>query len=49
MARRLKKKVKTGQQSKGGGDDNVGLDVPNNNETNSIDGNDDVLNKNRNN
>ena len=41
--------MKTGQQSKGGCDDNLGLDVPNNNETNSGDGNDDVLDKNRNN
>jgi hypothetical protein len=49
MARGRKKKGKTGQQSKGGGDDNVGLDVPNNNETNSNDGNDDVLDENRNN
>jgi hypothetical protein len=44
-----KRKWKTGQQSKGGGDDNVGLDVRNNNETNSGDGNDNVLDKNRNN
>ncbi len=44
-----KKKKKTGQQSKGGGDDNVGLDGPNHNETNSSDGNDDVLDENRNN
>jgi hypothetical protein len=44
-----KKKVKTGQQSKGGGDDNLGLDVPINNETNIGDGNDDVLDENRNN
>jgi hypothetical protein len=43
------KKVKTGQQSKGGGDDNLGLDVPINNETNIGDGNDDVLDENRNN
>jgi hypothetical protein len=28
-----KKKVKTGQQSKGGGEDNEELDVPNHNET----------------
>jgi hypothetical protein len=40
--------VKTGQQSKGGCDDNLGLDVPYNNETNSSDGNDNVLDKNRN-
>ncbi len=33
----------------GWGDDNVGLDVPNNNETNSGNGNDDVLDENRNN
>ncbi len=39
MARGRKKKVKTGQQSKGGGDNNVGLDAPNHNETNSGDGN----------
>ncbi len=44
-----KKKVKTGQQSKGGGDNNVGLDVPNHNVTYSGDGNDDVLGENRNN
>jgi hypothetical protein len=31
MARGRKKEGNTGQQSKGGGDDNVGLDVPNNN------------------
>ncbi len=43
-----KKKVKTGQQSKGEGDDNVGLDGPNHNETNSGDGNDNVLDENRN-
>jgi hypothetical protein len=49
MARGRKKKGKTGQQSKGGGDDNVGLDVPNNNETHSGDGNDNVLDENRNN
>ncbi len=41
--------MKTGQQSKGGCDDNLGLDVPNNNETNSGDGNDNVLDENRNN
>ncbi len=41
------KKVKIGQQSKGGGDDNVGLDVPNHNETYSGDGNDDDLDENR--
>ncbi len=41
--------MKTGQQSKRGGDDNVGLDGPNHNETNSSDGNDDVLYENRNN
>ncbi len=41
--------MKTGQQSKGGGDNNLGLDVPINNETNIGDGNDDVLDKNRNN
>ncbi len=49
MARGRKKKGKTGQQSKGGGDDNVGLDVPKHNETNCGDGNDDVLDENRNN
>ncbi len=49
MARERKKKGKTGQQSKGGGDDNVGLDVPNHNETNCGDGNDNVLDENRNN
>ncbi len=42
-----KKKVKTGQQSKGGGDDNVGVDVPNHNETYSGDGNDNDLDENR--
>ncbi len=49
MARGRKKKQKTGQQFKGGGDDNVGLDVPKYNETNSSDGNDNVLDENRNN
>jgi hypothetical protein len=44
-----KRKWKTGQQSKGGGDDNVGLDVPNNNETNIGDDNEDVLDENKNN
>jgi hypothetical protein len=44
-----KKKVKTEQQSKGGGDDNLGLDVPINNETTIGDGNGDVLDENRNN
>jgi hypothetical protein len=34
-------------QSKGGGDNNCGLDGPNHNETNSGDGNDDVLGVNR--
>jgi hypothetical protein len=43
-----KKKVKTGQQFMGGGDNNVGLDVPNHNVTYSGDGNDDVINENRN-
>ena len=47
MARGRKKKQKTGQQSKGGGDDNVGIGVPNNPETNSGDGNDNVLGGNR--
>ncbi len=41
--------MKTGQQFKGGGDDNVGLDVPNHNVTYSGDGNDNVLDENRNN
>ncbi len=41
--------MKTGQQSKGGGDDNLGLDVPINNETNIGDGNEDVLDEKRNN
>jgi hypothetical protein len=41
--------VKTEQQSKGGGDDNLGLDVPINNETTIDDGNDNVLEENRNN
>ncbi len=49
MARGRKKKGKTGQQSYGGGDNNVGLDVPNHNETNCGDGNDNVLDENRNN
>ncbi len=44
-----KKKVETVQQFKGGGDDNVGLDVPNHNVTYSDDGNDNVLDENRNN
>ncbi len=44
-----KKKVKTGQQSKGGGDNNVGLDVPNHNVTYSGDGNDNDLDENRSN
>jgi hypothetical protein len=34
-------------QSKGGDDNNCGLDGPNHNETNSGDGNDDVLGGNR--
>jgi hypothetical protein len=42
-----KKKVKTGQQSKGGGEENIGLDGPNHNETNSGDGNDNVFDENR--
>ena len=46
---RGKKKGKTGRQSKGGCDNNVGLDVPNHNETNCSDGNDNVLDENRNN
>jgi hypothetical protein len=41
--------VKTGQQSKGGGDDNVGFDVPNHNETYSGDDNDNDLDEDRNN
>ena len=49
MARGRKKKGKTGQQSMGGGDDNVGIAVPNNNETISGDGNDNVMDENRNN
>ena len=49
MARGRKKKGKTGQQFQGGGDDNVGLDVPNHNGTNCGDGNDNVLDENRNN
>jgi hypothetical protein len=44
-----KKEVKTGQQSMGVGDNNVGLDGPNHKETNSGDGNDDVLDENKNN
>ncbi len=43
-----KKKGKTVQQSKGGGDDNCGLNGPNHNETNSGDGNDDVHSGNNN-
>ncbi len=41
--------MKTEQQSKGRGDDNLGLDVPINNETNIGDGNDNFLDENRNN
>jgi hypothetical protein len=37
MARGKKKKQKTGHQSKGGGDDNEGIGVPINPETNSGD------------
>jgi hypothetical protein len=50
MARGRKKKGKTGPKSMGGGDDNVGIAVPNNNETISSDGdgNDNVLDENRN-
>jgi hypothetical protein len=44
-----KKEVKTGQQSMGGGDNNVGVDGPNHDETNSGDGYDNVLDQNRNN
>ncbi len=44
-----KKEVKTGQQSMGRSDDNVGVDGPNHNETNSGDGYDNVLDENRNN
>jgi hypothetical protein len=44
-----KKKVKTGQKSKGGGDDNVGVDGPNHDDTNSGDDYDNVLDDNRNN
>ena len=47
--KRKKKEAKTGQQSKGRGDDNVGIGVPNNPETNSGDGNDNGLDENRNN
>jgi hypothetical protein len=43
----IKKKKKTGQQSKGGGDENVGLDVPNHNATYSGDGNNSFLDENR--
>jgi hypothetical protein len=49
MARERKKKGKIGQQSKGGGDDNVGLDVTNHNKTNYSDGNANILDENRNN
>jgi hypothetical protein len=49
MARGRKKKGKTRQQAKGGGDDNCGLDGPDHNETNSGDGNNNVLDENRNN
>jgi hypothetical protein len=49
MARGRKKKQKTGQQSKGGGDDNVGIGVLNNPETNCSGGNDNILDENRNN
>ncbi len=49
MARGRKKKQKTGQQSKGGGDNNVGLDEPKHNEINCSDSNDNVLDENRNN
>ncbi len=50
MARgRGKKKGKTGQQYMGVGDDNVGIAVPNNNETISGDGNDNIMDENRNN
>ncbi len=41
--------MKTGQQSNGGGDNNVGLDGPYHHKTNSGDGNDDVLDENKNN
>jgi hypothetical protein len=40
--------VKTGLQSKGGGDDNVGVDGPNHDDTNRGDGYDNVLDDNRN-
>ncbi len=43
----IKKKKETEQQSKGGGDKNVGLDVPNHNATHSGDDNDSVLDENR--
>jgi hypothetical protein len=41
--KRKKKEGRTGQQSTGRCDDNVGIAVPNNNETISGDGNDNVL------
>jgi hypothetical protein len=44
-----KKKVKKRQHSKRGGDNNVGLDVPNHSETYSSDGNDNDLDENRSN
>ncbi len=43
MASGRKKKGNTGQQPMGGGDDNVGTAAPNNPETNSGNGNDNVL------
>ncbi len=44
-----KKKVKIGLQSKEGGDDKVGVDGPNHDDTNSSDGNDNIHDDNRNN
>ena len=41
--------MKTGLQSKGGGDGNVAVDGPNHDDTNSGDGYDNVLDENRNN
>ncbi len=45
---KVKKKVKTGLKSKGGCDDNVGVDGPNHDNTNSGDGYDHVVDENRN-
>ncbi len=41
------KEKRKGKQYKGGDDNNCGLDGPNHNETNSVDGNDNVLGGNR--